>query len=665
MSIQLQSMQISTISLLRLSYVCTSPLSLANILAKLLTLSVTLSVMLSVTLLFGCDESNTPPSLLPVEEQLWLVNSANSVELFARDQEGGTLRFEFTMDPLPEVFTQGALGQPTLTPLTQNQALFQWAPSLRDIGAYSVSFTVLDEGGLSTTETIRIEVYSPGIGDQAALRFMRPIGAGESLDLSQRGCLELDVQIGADGIPPEEVLIDLTDPPVEGADFIPPGTFTGKERRLSWCPSLEQLEAQNRYTFNLRARRRQGEDWSTGITKRYLVRLESSGGEDESCVGRPPTIQHEPPLQVSGPLDYEISIEVYDDFGIKSAPLLAVWDQGEPLPESVSDSRWSLIEFDRSLGVESRWTAKIPNLNLELGQVSTLYYAIIVTDNDDPNGAQCDHTVESQVYPLEITGGGGLSALPLCHPCSTNEQCGGSLDLCLTYEDDTYCGRDCSLQNVCDVGYECLLLDTGDGTQVQQCVPESLSCIASCYPDLFDQNEESSSAYRDAPIITEGGYSNLSLCGEDYDLYQVEIPSLHGLDVEVSFDHTLIDIDIAIALESSQSADNSLVFDYESTFSDRPSERIQLSCVRASGGIERAWIAVYPYQQDMRGEYTLSVNTPNGGCETPCTDDALERQEPATLGDGLYDSLTLCAADEDLFLIELEPGFCYERLYRL
>lgn len=614
------------------------------------------SLIIFSVFIIACDEGNEPPSLLPLEERLWLVNTTNSLEIFARDPEGGSLQFNFSMEPLPSVLTEGALGQPTLTPLSINQALFQWAPSLRDVGVYSVSFTVTDEGGLSSTETIRLEVYSPGLGDQAALRFSDPVGAGQTLDLSRNPCLELEISVSAEGIPAEEILIDLNEPYVEGADFIPPGTFTGKQRRLSWCPSVTQLEERDRYTLNLRARRKRGEGWSEGITKRYLVRLQGSGeGPLDSCVGRPPTIQHDPPLALSGSLDYPIEIEVSDDLGIKSAPLLAVWSSEDPVIDELSDDRWTLSEFTRHPQIDGRWVAYIPNLNLAEGQYVDLFYALIVTDNDDPNGARCDHTTESQIYELTLLGGGEVTPQGLCAPCSDHRQCGGQSDLCLSYAEGNFCGRYCDPQAGCDLGYDCLELDTGGGGLVSQCVPQTLSCGPQCRPDEYDRTNEAELSVQEAPLLSAGSYRGLALCGESYDLYQIEVPDRSGLNVEVVFDANLIDIDLAVALGSSLDDRGELSFNYESALPNQSVEQISISCVQPNGGAERAWIAVYPYESNMRGEYQINLTLTPQSCDVQCIDDQYEGGEPTSLDEGIY-SLALCPGDEDSFLIELSEG---------
>lgn len=611
-----------------------------------------------VSFISACQEDNSAPELLPLEEQLWRVNTTQSLELFGRDNEGGTLSFSFSMDPIPNVATEGALGRPTLSPLSQNQALFQWAPSIGDIGVYTLSFTVSDEQGLSDTESIRLEVYGSNIGDQAALRFVQPRGAGQSLDLSQTNCLELDLEVIADGIADEDILISLSEPLVADANLVPMGEFRGKQRRLSWCPSEAQRQETDRYTLSFRAQRWLGDQWSEGIKKRYLVRLSQDMIDQpmSDCLGRPPSIIHEPPSQLNTASNQMITVIINDDFGIKSAPLLAVWNSTLPTPERLNDAGWTLSEFERVANQDNTWTANLPILDLD-PNLSNLYYGIIVTDNDDPNGSRCDHTVESSTFSVPINTSLANGSLSLCQECSRHEQCGSDQDLCLSYEDGNFCGQACNEQSPCASGYTCLPLDTAEGSQVQQCIPDLLSCVSSCFPDRFDQDNLAPNGTPIAVSLTYGEYSNLALCGEEYDLYQIAIPPNSGIDVEVLFEASQIDIDLAIALASAQGADGTLNFDYESASPDQSFERLTLDCANPSTSIQNAWIAVLPYDSSMQGQYLLRINELVNGCGQTCIDDPNEAMEPMNVGDGLYEQLKLCPNDQDRFLVEVEAGW--------
>ena len=618
----------------------------------------------------GCDESNTAPDILPLSELLAPVNQSAEIAIFARDTEGDPLAFSFTFEPPPRVFTEGELGQPTLTPVSTTQAIFQWVPSIADVGVYSLTITATDPDGLSGSETIRLEVFSESVGDQS-MRFSSPVGAGQSLDTRVEPCLDMSIEVTADGIRPEDILIDLPSPSVEGAELTPAGDLTGKERRVRWCPSAAQLAEAERYTLTLRARRRldqevtggemaEAEVWSEGITKRYLIRLESGTSPlDGECVGRPPSINHTSPSQVSGLDDYLVELDVYDDLGIKSPPLLAIWPESSPPNVSLDDPRWLLSELTPDLNAPNLWLGVIPNLNLSVGEEVTVYYGFIVTDNDDPTGARCDHTVESAIYELRAIGGIEGGARSICEPCTHDAQCGGADDLCLVYTEGTFCGRFCSDEAPCDSGQECLALTSADGLELSQCVPLSLSCVGVCTPDAFDADQSLSAEA--APLLAEGYYPDLAICDEPLDIYQLEIPASRGVEVSLSFEASSMDLDLFLALGGEVDEQGQLVFQYESNSANRSPERIRVGCASPSGP-ERAWIAVSPYDQGDRGSYQLSINYPPEGCSEGCTDDVLESPGAAPIQDGYYDALQLCPADQDLFVFEVQAGWVISAL---
>lgn len=61
----------------------------------------------------------------------------------------------------------------------------------------------------------------------------------------------------------------------------------------------------------------------------------------------------------------------------------------------------------------------------------------------------------------------------LCQPCREHKDCqpiwGAGTDLCLSYGGEgSYCGAECSTGD-CPAGYDCVLADTPDGSQVKQC----------------------------------------------------------------------------------------------------------------------------------------------------------------------------------------------------
>ncbi|MEO1271802.1 MAG: putative metal-binding motif-containing protein, partial [Myxococcota bacterium] len=72
----------------------------------------------------------------------------------------------------------------------------------------------------------------------------------------------------------------------------------------------------------------------------------------------------------------------------------------------------------------------------------------------------------------------------LCMPCNIDSDCGGLSDLCLEYQDGTFCARDCQLQ-ACPEGYSCAELEGPNGELVSQCQPDGGICS-----DCFDPDND-------------------------------------------------------------------------------------------------------------------------------------------------------------------------------
>ncbi len=77
--------------------------------------------------------------------------------------------------------------------------------------------------------------------------------------------------------------------------------------------------------------------------------------------------------------------------------------------------------------------------------------------------------------PADTCDACGLPAVP-CTPCTTDEECGRSVDRCLELIDGAWCGRACAVDADCPDGTICTLVDRTS----PQCVPEPLVCVA-CY----------------------------------------------------------------------------------------------------------------------------------------------------------------------------------------
>ncbi|MBU1431701.1 hypothetical protein KKF91_14245, partial [Myxococcota bacterium] len=119
-------------------------------------------------LLWGCaEDKNQPPSLLPVGDFEVRVNEDCTITIRATDEDRDELGYAFSIDPPPLTQTQGLAAQPTLTRISNNEALFTWTPGIADAGGedlriYQLTFEVVDEHGALDAVTIKVTVVNDG-----------------------------------------------------------------------------------------------------------------------------------------------------------------------------------------------------------------------------------------------------------------------------------------------------------------------------------------------------------------------------------------------------------------------------------------------------------------------------------------------------------------------
>ncbi len=613
------------------------------------------ALSLGALALSACDD-NSAPALLPLQEQVWRVNAAQSLEVFASDPDGDALTFSFTLTPTPAP-RESAAGAPALTPLSGSSALFQWAPLSSDAGSYTLTLRARDPSGASAEESVSLVVREEGGGGATQLVFESPQGAGVSVEVDPDGgpaCLsDLEVLVKADAVPDSEVFVRLEDPSPAGVALLPPAEVAGKRRALSWCPSSGDLLAQGRFVLSLYAYRAGDEDH--GVRKQLLVRFARPNGAN--CPGRAPSIEHTPAEEVTGVADYVIRAQVLDDVGVKSPPLLAYLINPRVDPRVELVDGWGLVEFEpdgqappsqsaAELLVSSSWRAAIPNPNLAEGQTALIYYRVIATDNDDPSGALCDQTTESPIYLTRAVGGGAGGALPLCAPCTHSGQCGGAADLCVSYEEGTFCGVACDPMTgaACPAEADCYELTTSSNELVYQCIPRSGTCAGRCEPDAFETPDEQ------ATTLEPGRYTDLSICDEQVDFYWLPLGADDGLEVAVSFTDASLDLDLAVALRADDMGNP--LYEYESASPSSTTERVTLPC---AGGAAGALVAVYPYQP-ASGAYALELRRLEGGCAAGCVEDPYESPSPAPIPADIIEGLQVCPGNPDAFSFSVDAG---------
>jgi hypothetical protein len=597
------------------------------------------SLFVFIFMISACEEENKAPILLPLQEISVMANEAINLQIFGSDGNGDSLAFSFNLNPPPQTQTQGLTSIPRIQSLSATQALFQWVPGIADVGLYELTIIVSD-GQSQVQESIRLEVKSPTLTQSTALfSFALPQGTGKSFDLTSENCLSFDVEIKADSIADSDLKIQLS-ADLENARLSPPSAIAGKKKSFEFCPSQTQLEAQQRYLIEFEAY--QFSNPSQKITKRYLLRLDRNLNQI-NCPNNPPTIQHSPIASIENGSNQVLALTVLDDLGIKSAPLFAyVVDPITDPRENPKGIDWQLIEFSRN---GDACQVQFPSLNLS-APTATLYYQIVVTDNDDPNGALCDHTTKSPIYPVTILSSQSRQNLPYCASCTDSNQCGTDLDLCLAFGDGQYCAQDCRV-NPCPNGADCLDIQGLDGQNYKQCVPSTLSCVGTCVPDAFDLQSVDLLSIREQPKLASGRYPNLSICAQDIDLYLIDLPPATGLQVSIAFQDAQGDLDLYVSVEDN--AQGEPTFAYQSANADQDLEQVQITCPRSI----QALVAVQAYEGAINQNYEINVGLMAEMCDDQCSDDAYENTD-IPIESGNYSRLVICPNDKDDYFFEAQ-----------
>src|SRR5262249_38849739 len=247
----------------------------------------------------GC--SSTPaPELDAVADQVAQVGQELRIELVATDPSGAHLDYGFHTDA-PDL-----AGHASMTRAPNGAGVFRWTPLAADVGVWYVDFTATN-GAATATTTARIEVKAV-VGKASAPTFVEPLGAGTTLDLAQRSCLDLDVVVADQ----DSAEVDIAGVPhLDGATLTRTGGLTATWR---WCPSDPQIAAADRYTLELSA-----DDHDNAKTiADYLIVLRRKPAA--GCPGLPPVITHSA-ADATASTALPIAATITDDPGLAAAPL--------------------------------------------------------------------------------------------------------------------------------------------------------------------------------------------------------------------------------------------------------------------------------------------------------------------------------------------------------
>jgi hypothetical protein len=562
----------------------------------------------------GCPGSSSV-EIQPLDDQTVRVGETLNLDLAVRNPGGAMLSFTFSMPDLPdsgaEIYSLGSSG-----------GRFRWTPLASHAGAHQCTITA-SAGGGSDQETIVINVQQAN----SAPVFIQP-GAGGTYDLTRDPCVTVHAEVKDDDSLPASIQVFERDPRIEGATLTP----SGKQADWRWCPTPAQVDASDRYTLALAAR----DEAHEPVSHDYVIVLRGEGRTE--CTGTGPEIVSSsppPPDVLATSLDYRIVAVVRDDVGLKDAPIL-YWSTDAPADPLKPDvTAFQQVVFTADGG--ENYHAAIPNLNLPEGERRTIYYVISATDNDDPTGVGCDHRTDSALRQFDVASGTGTERVGYCETCSNSAQCDAGQ--CVAGV-SRFCGAACPS---CPSGATCRTVTTVEGTSLESCVPEGLSCRSTgpCTDDSYEDNDTRTAAAAIGPDV----YTGLQICARDQDYFQLSAGSSGTLELTIDgWDEWAVDLDLMLL--RGDGTPMRVAEGIEGT------EQIS-ACV--SGG---TYYAVVYGIADDQSPYNLMVDLTAGSC---CTDDPLEENDGWRSATPLLDPSDtpdgqICSGDEDWFVFAGEGG---------
>ncbi|MEM9067714.1 MAG: PPC domain-containing protein [Myxococcota bacterium] len=567
--------------------------------------------------LASCGGGSESATLAPISPRTAAVNETLVVELTV-ENGSDALSFDFVAPELP--------GLRATVSGSGGGGVFRWTPLASHVGTQEFTIqllrgtTVVDEQPLLITVTP---------ADDAAPVFIRP-GAGGSFDLGRDPCVRFDIEIRDDDS--TEVTIAARGPLPEGADLFQDNPKSGG---FEWCPSADQIAAQERWTIPMLA-----DDRDHPPTEQdYIVVLRTEA--KPGCPGDPPVIAFQSPdneARVTSATGYEVRVSVTDDQGLRDAPLLFYTTSEPDDPANPDVTTFEQLVFAPSSG---DWAVRIPSLGLEDGEEQRVFIVVSATDNDDASGATCDNRTDSPLREFVAVRGTGGSGLSDCEPCSESTQCESGL--CATAAGGARCVPSCSGSGMCAVG-SCGATGTTEGAVLAGCGPVAEVCGGGgdCLDDGREDDDDTASATPYASAITDG-----QICSGDPDYVRVDVAA--GTRVVATLDgfvHAEGDLDLRL-----EDADG--IVDNSASEEDR--EEVE-HCFSDAGA---SFVQVLGYEGAQNG-YRLNV------AATPdpvmcCADDASEENDTAsaatalTFASGTADfEGTVCPADDDYFRVPVD-----------
>ncbi|MBN1945860.1 MAG: PPC domain-containing protein [Bradymonadales bacterium] len=573
---------------------------------------------LGVSLLVGCAGGGEAPELLPLQPAAVVVNETLRLDLSVRNPSGVGLTYTFTGPDLP------GLSQVTHIAGTPSGGEFIWTPLASHVGTHQFVFSITSPNG-GNSQSVLIQVDPAA---SAAPIFLRP-GAGGTYDLARDPAVRFEIEVRDDDS--TDVEIQMTGNPPEGSQLVNLGP---KQARFEWIPGPEQIDKSERWTIQLQA-----DDGDHAPTLHdYLIVLRSP--PTEQCPGEPPAVSVLSPAdnaRVEQQGGYPVVISVTDDLGIRDAPLL-YFSTTAPASESNPD----LSGFDQTTFSESSgsWTAQIPSMELQASQERTVYYLVSVTDNDDPNGATCDHRTDTPLRRFIAVGSSEQPLALLCESCTSSAGCQSGV--CATTSTGGVCLPPCGGGTTCTTG-TCQATVTREGATVDACGDADTVCNGgepSCQDDGFEPNDSFGGA---APLTQSA--TDATICPLNPDYFRIQVLSGADTDVTVTvsdYEWEVIDLDLEL-------------FDEDEVLIGRSagigeSEIVQ-TCLPPSSQVV---VKVFGYTVYDYGPYRLTVQQSSGTC---CVNDEWEPDNTLLTAqpigtDGWFEG-RICPQDNDYRRFEL------------
>lgn len=561
-----------------------------------------------VAISFGCA-SGSMPTLDPVLPQTVAVNETLRLTLSLQNPDNVPVEFSFRTDDGDD------LGSTATITGTSSGAQFRWSPITSQVGLHSITFVVTSAKGVSEQTTV-ITVVSAR--DQAPV-FLLP-GAGGSYDLGVTPCVDFEIEVRDE---------DSTNVEIRARGALPDSaariTMTGsKGAEFHWCPTPEQVSAQERWTIRMEA-----DDGDHPPTPHdYIAVLRNI--PKPSCPGDGPTVSITAPSdgdRVSTSGTVNVTIAASDDMGLRDAPLLYY---SLTAPTDLDHPNFS--EFDDQIEAEmngANWVARIPSMDLEIGEERTLYIAASATDNDDTEGTDCDHRADTAAIMFVAVGAPIAADVANCEPCFASAEC--TSGFCAATAGGGMCLSTCELGGSCDRG-TCEQTTTVEGGRSLACGDAEAACSTApmCTDDSREDNDETDSASAFSSPITNG-----VICSGDDDFFRVTAAARSRVTATLDgFVHSAGDLDLQIL-----SGSGSIVAASEGTSNSEVAD----ACAGTEGFV---YVRVLGYD-GAANTYSLNAAVEPNVC---CTDDAFEPDNTRTTARAISGTTfagSICPANDD------------------